>query len=101
MKPFVTVLFIVCLAFVAFADTSKETEPKVQERTARAYMIYDPVGEEWYRKNALGFTEWGSQQTGAVWTMKSKAENTKATLLGDRGKRSKIKTFILLPFHGE
>lgn len=106
MKYFMTLLmaFAVMLACIGVADTApiEKDKPVVGQLTpvnapVRVYMIYDPVGNQWFRKNMFGLTAWGVQQQGYVWTTRSDAVSVLAGILSARGARCEIKAFLLIP----
>lgn len=106
MKYFMTLLmvFAVTLACIGVGNTApvEKDKPVVGQLTpvntlVRVYMIHDPVGNQWFRKNMFGLTAWGSQQQGYVWTTRSDAVSALAGILSDRGARCEIKAFLLIP----
>ena len=106
MKYFMTLLMVLavtlaCIGVGATAPVEKDKSSIAQAlpivMPVRVYMIHDPVGNQWFRKNMFGLTAWGTQQQGYVWTTRSDAVSALAGILSERGSRCEIKAFLLIP----
>jgi hypothetical protein len=101
MKSFMTLLMAFVLTFtctLALAQLPVEPPTIVvaEEVAVRVFMIEDPTGGNWYRRNALGMAAWGAQNEAACWTVERDAVRTLSGMFGDRAKRSVVREFLIV-----
>jgi len=77
--------------------TAPPIYPPYTPPPVKVYMVYDPVGKDWFGKTLFNLSSWGPQTAAEVWTSRKACEKGFSIYLGERSKRSKIKAFVIIP----
>lgn len=96
---------LIYLSTLCFLNSVKASPCPADCKTCKAeivyvYMIHDPETEKadrsWLAEGALDLVHWTTQDRAWVTTRRAVAENRRASLLSERGRRSVIRKFFLM-----